>query len=463
MEGFERYLELAANLAELLAGLVILFSVIKVWPFFASLARSQVRKQDYTAELTDLQRDLAQLRPCGRINNEQDAVREILRTSCRVGGSDIHMDLYAEADELKGRIRFRREGTMSTVSTYPQRLHPALITAFKQQAGMDAATGGVQSGRIQEVMEGRSHPIDFRVGIAPANLGDVVTVRILDPRAARLEFDALGIPENSLQRLHAILPEPRGLIVFSGPIGSGKTVSLYASINSLNTESRKVMSIEDPLEVELPRVTQLPVLDAPGHRFSDLFSAAMRADTDVLMIGEIRNEETARACALAHDAGTLVLTTMNAHTVIDALEKLYRFHAEIDFFNVMIMNQRLARRLCNDCATPRTLSAEEETWLRNIVQYNDEDVETLPTKYLQANGCGNCEAGYRGRVGGYETLAVTRDMLQLLQQGQPTEALWRLAIADGTRTTPYNLVTKLARGQTAVEELKRVLDETYYV
>lgn len=458
MGTFEKTLEILANFAELAAGIIIIFSVIKVWPAFTNLARVAKRIEDFSEEYTAIEAALSSIWACRPINSPDDAVEEILLACINDRASDLHVELHQN-----GVIRYRRNGELRTLVSYPARFHTTLVDAFRQRADIQqGGPTGVASGRIR--IEGERLGVKdvlLRLNFVPANTGEVVTIRVLDPSAATMAFDAIGIADTDLDRLQHVLGQNKGLMIFSGPTGSGKTVSLYTSMHTANDATRRVITIEDPLEVELDGITQLPVLDAPGHRLQDLYSAVLRMDPDVIMLGEIHDEQTARMVVKAQ-AAYLVLTTMFSENVVDCLEKLYRLLPDLNPNHFFMMNQRLNRRPCQACAVPRQLDQEDRDFIKRICDLNHEDAAQLGNHYLDAVGCEKCEAGYRGRVGGYETLLVTPKMIDLLKQQAPSSAIWAEAIAGGTRTLSYNLLVKASQGLSTLAQVRQVTELTRY-
>lgn len=448
--GIESVLGLLANVAEIIAGLAIVFSIVKVWPAFSNLNKIARKPKDWSEEFTFMQQALEQYWSKS-IDNLDDALDAILYTVLVSRGSDLHLEIKEIDDELFGSVRCRRDGAMHEVCRFDALMYDDLVAVIRERIG----GADTNEGRIPFFLEEYDKPVEFRVGIMPAMSGDVVTMRVLDRQSAKMPFDVLGIQEYDMANLQAALNANSGLMIFGGPTGSGKTVSLYTSLNSLDHQKRKIVTIEDPVEVELPTITQIQVQDEPGRRFPDVFSGVMRSDPDVLLISEIRGEVTAHACLRAAGTGHLVLTTIHANSAVLGLESLKRFGDDLDNVDIFIMNQRLAKLLCRNCSEPRTLSSDEVNYIEDICRANRRDPGELRQKYRRPVGCDQCQDGYIGRVGGYETLRVTPEILAL----QNREDVFEAAIAQGMTSITFNLLDRASRGHTSLEEVRRVADD----
>jgi type IV pilus assembly protein PilB len=339
-------------------------------------------------------------------------VNKVLLDAIKKGASDIHFEPY----EKSYRVRTRMDGVLKELARPPVALASKVTARIKVMARLDIAERRVpQDGRIKMKLS-QNRAIDFRVSTCPTLFGEKVVLRILDPSSAKLGIDALGYDEVQKEAYLEALAKPYGMILVTGPTGSGKTVSLYTGLNILNTEDRNISTAEDPAEINLPGINQVNVHPKVGLTFATSLKAFLRQDPDVIMVGEIRDLETAEIAIKAAQTGHLVLSTLHTNDapktltrMVDMGVKPYAIASTVS----LIIAQRLARRLCNNCKQPKEIPAE--ALLKE--GFREEELDGL--RIFGPVGCSQCTDGYKGRVGIYEVLPVT-------------EAIGRIILAGGS-------------------------------
>ena len=380
-------------------------------------------------------------------------VNKILLDAINRGASDIHFEPY----EKTYRIRLRQDGMLHEVATPPVQLGMRLAARLKVMSRMDLAERRVpQDGRIKLNLS-KNKAIDFRVNTCPTLFGEKVVLRILDPSSAKLGIDALGYEEVQKALYMKFLHKPYGMILVTGPTGSGKTVSLYTGLNILNTTDRNISTAEDPSEINLPGVNQVNVNPKVGLTFSSALKAFLRQDPDIIMVGEIRDLETAEIAIKAAQTGHLVLSTLHTNDAPQTLTRL--LNMGVPAFNIassvsLIIAQRLARRLCSSCKQPADIPREEllkEGFLES-------DLEDL-TIY-EGKGCDACaDTGYKGRVGIYQVMPVNEDMGRAIMEGANALQLAELSREQGINDLRRSGLLKIIQGVTSLTEVNRVTVE----
>jgi len=447
-----------ANLAEIFAGLAILFSVIKVWPALGNLNQLVKREKDWHLQLATIQTGIARYTgdPCPVLPNVHAAANHILTVAVSSGSSDIHVEIKALDDVIQGCVRFRCDAQLETVCFYDVKLHTDLLSAFKELSNLpNEQTLGPTLGRIRFDMG--DSPIDFRYQLTPARLGEFLHLRVLDSSSASMPYSALGIGKRELDKVKQRLSSPHGLMVFGGATGSGKTVSFYTSIKHMDDQSLIIIAIEDPVEVEIPSIVQMEVQDRPGHSLADMMRAAMRSDPDVLVIGEIEGPESAGYCFRAAATGHLVVSVIHSNDVIRSLENLHKYSNDGLFTEITLMNQWLGRRLCSHCSMPTTKSTADNELIDSILKFNRKHRNDLiEDNFRSPVGCEQCAQGYKGRVGGYEVLEVSGNLIETLSRNGDRAELWSIALDSGTQTIAYDLLQKAAQGLTSLDEIRRL-------
>ncbi|WP_318469802.1 type IV-A pilus assembly ATPase PilB [Photobacterium leiognathi] len=390
-------------------------------------------------EATDLTQDSA---PVTRYINQ------VLLDAVRRKASDIHFEPY----EHNYRIRFRCDGILHQHLTPPASLSRRLSTRLKVMSKLNIAERRQpQDGRIKLKLSD-TLAIDLRVSTLPTLWGEKVVLRILDSSSANLNINILGYNDKQKSDYLTALERPQGMILITGPTGSGKTVSLYTGLNILNTDERNISTAEDPVEINLPGINQVQINQQVGLSFADALRSFLRQDPDIVMVGEIRDLETASIAVKAAQTGHLVLSTLHTNSAAETITRLTNMGVED--FNLasslsLIIAQRLARRLCKSCKHPHPL--DEITCQRLNVPLN--------TTVYQANnaGCDDCNKGYAGRVGIYEVMVFSREIAEALMANATALQLEDIAVKQGMQRLKDSGVEKLLEGVTSLSELQRVL------
>lgn len=390
----------------------------------------------------------------GNVEDEAPIVRfvnKVLLDAIKGGASDIHFEPY----EKVYRVRFRTDGILQEVARPPISLGTRLAARLKVMSRMDISERRVpQDGRIKMKIT-KTRAIDFRVNTLPTLFGEKVVLRILDPSSAKLGIDALGYEDFQKKLYLEALEQPQGMILVTGPTGSGKTVSLYTGLNILNTTERNISTAEDPVEINLEGINQVNVSNKVGLTFAEALRSFLRQDPDIVMVGEIRDLETAEIAIKAAQTGHLVLSTLHTNSAPETLTRL--LNMGVPTFNVattvsVIIAQRLARRLCNECKEPEELPAEvlTEEGFDNIGIPPEEITVYKPV------GCSRCNNGYKGRVGVYEVVRITPAISRIIMNGGNA-----IEIADAAREAGFfdlriAALRKAAIGVTSLAEANRV-------
>jgi len=379
-------------------------------------------------------------------------VNKILLDAIKKGASDIHMEPY----EKNFRIRFRSDGILHQIASPPANIANRIISRIKVMSRMDIAERRVpQDGRIKMTLS-KTRAIDFRVNTCPTLFGEKVVLRILDPTSAQLGIEKLGFePEQQKLFLDAI-HKPYGMVLVTGPTGSGKTVSLYTGLNILNKMESNISTAEDPVEITVEGINQVNVNVKSGLTFANALRAFLRQDPDIIMVGEIRDLETAEIAVKAAQTGHLVLSTLHTNDAPQTLNRLVQMG--IEPFNIvsavnLIMAQRLARRLCEHCKTPVTLP--EKVLLS--LGFKEEELKEL--KIYGAAGCELCTNGYKGRVGIYQVMTLSERMRALILEGGNAMQLATQAQSEGINDLRTSGLNKVRMGITSIEEIDRVTKE----
>lgn len=376
-------------------------------------------------------------------------INKMLLDAIKMGASDIHFEPYEKAY----RIRFRADGILREISRPPVNLGTKLAARLKVMSQLDISERRVpQDGRIKLKIS-KTRAIDFRVNTLPTLFGEKVVLRILDPESAKLGIDMLGYEEDQKQLYLDALNQPQGMILVTGPTGSGKTVSLYTGLNILNTAERNISTAEDPAEINLEGINQVNVNTRVGLTFSAALRAFLRQDPDVVMVGEIRDLETAEIAIKAAQTGHLVLSTLHTNSAPETLTRLRNMG--VPAFNIatsvsLIIAQRLARRLCKHCKKP--VDIPRDTLISE--GFKENEIGTF-TVYGPA-GCDKCVNGYKGRVGIYEVVKITDAISRIIMEDGNS-----IQIADAARKEGFNDLRasglkKVKDGLTSLEEVNRV-------
>ena len=376
-------------------------------------------------------------------------INKILMDAIKKGASDLHFEPY----EHKYRIRFRIDGILHEVANPPNTLASKLSARIKVMSRLDIAEKRKpQDGRIKlKITERKS--IDFRVSTMPTLWGEKIVMRILDSSSAMLGIDVLGYEEDQKNLYMDALGQPQGMILVTGPTGSGKTVSLYTGLNILNQPERNISTAEDPVEINLEGVNQVQINPKAEMTFANALRAFLRQDPDVVMVGEIRDLETAEISIKAAQTGHLVLSTLHTNSAPETITRL--LNMGVPAYNVassisLIIAQRLARRLCPKCKTPETLPAEE------LARQGFSTTQIEDMTLYAPKGCENCTDGYKGRVGIYEVMQITPEIAQIIMRGGNSLEIAEVSLQAGFNNLRLSGLRKAADGLTSLAEINRV-------
>jgi len=350
-------------------------------------------------------------------------------------------------------VRFRTDGILHEVTRPPNNLAPRLAARLKVMSQMDISERRLpQDGRIKMKLS-KTRAIDFRVNTLPTLYGEKIVLRILDPSSAQMGIDALGYEEDQKQLFLDAMHQPQGMILVTGPTGSGKTVSLYTGLNILNTTERNISSAEDPVEINMEGINQVHVSNKVGLTFAEALRSFLRQDPDVIMVGEIRDLETAEIAIKAAQTGHMVMSTLHTNSAAETITRL--LNMGIPAFNVatsvsLVIAQRLARRLCDNCAEPADLPQE------TLIEEGFEEEDLASANIRRPVGCDKCNGGYKGRVGIYEVVRITPQLQRIIMEGGNSLVLAEAAEQAGFNNLRKSGLRKAAMGQTSLEEINRV-------
>jgi general secretion pathway protein E len=361
--------------------------------------------------------------------------------------SDVHLEQY-----LGGlRVRYRIDGVLQDAAAPPRRLAAAVVSRVKIMAELDIAERRVpQDGRIRLRM--RDRQIDVRVSTLPTLHGESVVLRLLDKERGRIELEELGMAADTRKRFAQVIARPHGIVLSTGPTGSGKTTTLYAAVDAIRTGREKIITVEDPVEYELAGVPQVPVNEKVGLTFANALRALLRQDPDIMLVGEIRDHETADIATHAALTGHLVLSTLHTNDAATALTRLVDLGIEaylVASTVEAVLAQRLVRKVCDRCGQETPLTSEQRAALGDNV--------SKVQRAMKGTGCSACRGtGYRGRTGIYELLVMDDELRTALHQDASAGHLARLGVAKGMRLLRDDGIRLVNEGVTTVEEVLRV-------
>ena len=403
-----------------------------------------------TAEAIDFRRvELADLAP-------QEAVSEIIRRAVHLAASDLF--LLAEENSLK--VGVRNMGRFEQISVVSKEQGRHLLNYLKSMASIDIA----ERRRPQEgrwIFESDNGAVDLRINVIPSIWGEDLTARILDRKFGLRSLDAIGLARSEYNKLTAMLASPSGLLLVTGPTGTGKTTTLYACLQYVNTATRKINTIEDPIEYALPGIRQSQVHPKLGVDFPELLRNILRQAPDVIMVGEIRDEETAYTAVRAANSGHLVLATLHSPVAAGAVQSMRALHANPYFLASSLLGvvaQRLVRQLCPQCRVAYDISESPATFaeIQSLLEPG------LGSFIYGPGGCEQCRhQGYIGRVGVFEIMSFNRQLRKLILEARPAEELQQAAIAAGMIEFRRAAMLKVAQGVTSTEEVLRELPAEY--
>ena len=377
-------------------------------------------------------------------------VNKMLLDAIKGGASDLHFEPYEKAY----RVRYRTDGILHEVSRPSVKLAPKISARLKVMSQLDISERRVpQDGRIKMKLS-KTKAIDFRVNTLPTLWGEKIVLRILDPSSAKMGIDALGYEDVQKQLYLDALHQPQGMILVTGPTGSGKTVSLYTGLNILNTPELNISTAEDPVEINLEGINQVNVNTKVGLGFPEALRSFLRQDPDIVMVGEIRDLETASIAIKAAQTGHMVMSTLHTNSAPETLTRM--LNMGVPAFNIatsvsLIIAQRLARRLCSSCKEPIEVPREQ----LEKQGFTKEQIDSGFTIY-QPKGCDKCNNGYKGRVGIYEVVKVTPKISQLIMNEATSIEIAKAAEEEGFNDLRKSALVKAIEGVTSLSEVDRV-------
>ncbi len=377
-------------------------------------------------------------------------VNKMLLDAIKGGASDLHFEPYEKAY----RVRYRTDGILHEVSRPSVKLSPKISARLKVMSQLDISERRVpQDGRIKMKLS-KTKAIDFRVNTLPTLWGEKIVLRILDPSSAKMGIDALGYEDVQKELYMDALHQPQGMILVTGPTGSGKTVSLYTGLNILNTPELNISTAEDPVEINLEGINQVNVNTKVGLGFPEALRSFLRQDPDIIMVGEIRDLETASIAIKAAQTGHMVMSTLHTNSAPETLTRM--LNMGVPAFNIatsvtLIIAQRLARRLCSSCKEPIDVPKEQ----LQKQGFSQEQIDSGFTVF-QPKGCDKCNNGYKGRVGIYEVVKVTPKISQLIMNEATSIEIAKAADEEGFNDLRKSALVKAIEGVTSLSEVDRV-------
>ncbi len=434
----------------------------KLGKLIAAIVESTGATLKEMANLEDMEVGLEDGAPSASIEDDSDIedapivkyLQKLLTDAIAAGASDIHFEPY----EKFYRVRYRVDGMLSEIAQPPLAIKDKVASRIKVISRLDISEKRVpQDGRMKLVLS-KTKSIDFRVSTMPTLYGEKIVMRILDASGVKLGIEALGYEPDQQQALVHAIGRPYGMILVTGPTGSGKTVSLYTCLNILNQPGVNISTAEDPVEIQLPGVNQVNVNDKAGLTFAVALKSFLRQDPDIIMVGEIRDIETADIAIKAAQTGHLVLSTLHTNDAPTTLTRM--LNMGVAPFNIassviLITAQRLGRRLCSQCKKPEDIPPE--ALLR--AGFSEEDLDGSWQAYGPI-GCDNCNgSGYKGRVGVYQVLPITDDMRQVIMRNGNAIDIADQARKEGVRDLRQSGLLKVKAGVTSLEEIEAITNE----
>ncbi|MBN2590251.1 MAG: Flp pilus assembly complex ATPase component TadA [Sedimentisphaerales bacterium] len=401
--------------------------------------------EDFTL-IENITQDISNLEEVAGQSPVVKLVNYLLYNAVRENASDIHI----EPDDKKLRVRYRVDGKLYEKMRPPHQMHSAIVSRIKIMAELDIAQRRLpQDGGIHVLMEGR--PVDLRVSVMPGNYGEKVVIRVIDPHKMLYTLESLGFTYNNLQLFRKVIQAPNGIVLVTGPTGSGKNTTLYAALSELNSEDANICTVEDPVECNISGINQFQVNQAAGFMFSNALRSLLRQDPDIIMVGEIRDENTANIAVQAALTGHLVLSTLHTNDAPGAVTRLvdlgvapYLVSASL----IAVVAQRLVRKICSNCKTEYEPAAS----LRKAIEKSGEKGQ----KYYRGVGCKKCRnTGYSGRIAIHELFVPDDEILGQITDGISLKKLRNLTIQKGMVSLEKDGIEKVQAGIISIEEVLR--------
>lgn len=379
-----------------------------------------------------------------------EIVNEIIYTAAEAGASDIHFD----PTETTIRVRFRIDGVLIDYTIIPENIRKNLIARLKIISGMDITESRLpQDGAIKTTIKNIN--LDMRVSSLPTNEGEKIVIRILDYSASLQGLESLGFSPNNLKKMKELIKEPNGIILVTGATGSGKSTTVYSLLQILNTPEVNLVTVEDPVEMNIDGINQIQVNSEVGLTFASVLRSILRQDPDIIMIGEIRDDETAKIAVRASITGHLVLSTIHTNNALSTIERLTDMDVERYLLASSlngIVSQKLARRICPHCKKARpAIEYEKKLFKLNL----GIDIDQL----YYSDGCDKCVGGYKGRIAVHEVLVISQEIRDAIANGMSKEELRNLVYKEnGTTTLLQDGLEKVLQGITTIEEILRIVE-----
>lgn len=375
-------------------------------------------------------------------------VNQIISDAVVQGASDIHFD----PQDAEFRIRFRIDGVLKTERSLPKSMQNMVIARIKIMGNLNITENRLpQDGRIQ--IQAQMRAIDLRLSTLPTIYGEKVVMRVLDTKNAQISIEKLGLSQENLTRFQQLIVKPNGIVLITGPTGSGKSSTLSATLNSINNDGLNIITVEDPVEYQLEGVNQIQVKEEIGLTFATGLRSILRQDPDIVMVGEIRDTDTAQIATRASLTGHLVLSTLHTNSAIESIARLKDMGVEPYLITASlegVVAQRLVRKVCRDCSTDREVTATELAVLR------EHQLTAMTMK--SGRGCSACNnTGYKGRMAIHEVLAINEEMRTAILENKNRSALLTIAANSGFKTLMIDGLEKAIAGSTTVEEILRVV------
>ena len=378
-----------------------------------------------------------------------DIVNSIILDGIKRKASDIHFDPY----EKGLRIRMRIDGSLMDYSHVPLYIQKNMITRIKIIAGMNITESRVpQDGAIKNKLENVN--VDLRVSSLPTNLGEKIVIRILDYSMSSAGIEELDFNKENYNKVIKMMNEPNGIILVTGATGTGKSTTVYSILQRLNTEDRNIITVEDPIEMNIEGINQVQVISEIGLTFANVLRSILRQDPDVIMIGEIRDDETARIAVRASITGHLVLSTIHTNNSLNTIERLTDMSVERYLLGAAltgIISQKLARRLCKHCRTSRAATDYERKVFKEALNIDVKEI-------YEPHGCEYCHQGYAGRIAIHEVLLINQEIRDAIVRNAPKPELRKLVYKSGTITMLQDGLAKVVNGETTFEEILKLID-----
>ena len=378
-----------------------------------------------------------------------EIVNEIIYNAAQAGASDIHFD----PAETTIKVRFRIDGVLIDYTLIPEAIRKNLIARLKIISGMDITESRLpQDGAIKTTIKDIN--LDMRVSSLPTNEGEKIVIRILDYSTSMKGLNALGFTPNNLKKIEELIKEPNGIILVTGATGSGKSTTVYAMLQTLNTSEVNLVTVEDPVEMNIAGMNQIQVNSEIGLTFAEVLRSILRQDPDIIMIGEIRDDETAKIAVRASITGHLVLSTLHTNNALNTIERLRDMDVETYLLASSlngIVSQKLARRICPHCMKKRPAIDYE----KKLIKAN---LGVDITELAYAEGCSECVGGYKGRIAIHEVLVISQEIRDAISNGMPKEELRNLVYKGDTTTLLQDGLQKVLQNITTIEEILRLVE-----